>query len=575
MFKFFKNPSIRKSILIPIISIFFFSLLLATTTTFLSYQKTTSDFAKESSKEINKQIVLNFDNYIESVINTLNYIQQQTVVYGLDDNNDVLFDIYKQAADVQPDIESVVLLDINGNVLVSSSYKAISLENLTYRNWFIEATSDKSIYHFSSPHIQDVFSDSTANVITLTNTADYYIDGEKLTGVIVIDINFSSIINLAGTTNLGDGGHLIIFDNDNSLIYSNNNSCNSYECVTLDIASDIIIGGKSVEVDGIAMYANINTLKDTRWRLATFGNIEIIDQTRENNLLTLVIILLGTFVLTLLASNYISRRISSPINKLKDHMQSIEKGDFYKKIEIDGQKEVVVLANSFNSMIEEIKTLMEKLVLEQKEKRKSEFIALQNQINPHFLYNTLDSIVYLSENKMNEKVMEMVIALSKFFRISISRGKNIILLKEEIEHARNYLLIQQIRYNNKFNYKFEIAKDVENYKVVKLSLQPIIENALYHGINTEYDEGSIIIRAFSEGEKLIFEVEDDGYGITDEKINELYQNIKIETKSNSVGLRSVYQRLKLYYGDEADFFIESELDVKTIVRFEIPLERAK
>ena len=414
-----RNSSIRQSILITTILIVILSLLTVSLTTFFSYQKTTSEIAEDSSKEINKQIILNFDNYIESVINTANYIQQKTVEHGLKDDNDALFDIYNQAAEVQSDIESIVLINITGNFIVSSTHKDKSTDDITKKDWYLAAISDDSIYHFSSPHPQDIFNNSSAEVITVTKMADYYVNNVKYRGIIVVDINFSNIITLAGTTNLGPGGHLVILDDDGSLIYSNSDDCSSDDCATLEIAKDIIFGGESVEVNGISMYANVNTLTDTRWRMATFINIEIIDQTRNSNLLILGIILLSTFALTMIASSYISRRISLPINKLKDHMQQIEKGDFYQKVEIVGQKEVIVLAHSFNSMIEEMKLLMETIVVEQREKRKTEFRALQNQINPHFLYNTLDSIVYLSENRMNEKVIEMVVALSKFFRISM------------------------------------------------------------------------------------------------------------------------------------------------------------
>ena len=255
-------------------------------------------------------------------------------------------------------------------------------------------------------------------------------------------------------------------------------------------------------------------------------------------------------------------------------MEKLEHGDFYKKIEVDGQQEVVSLSHSFNSMIEEIQILMDRVITEQKSKRKTEFQALQNQINPHFLYNTLDSIVYLSENKMNDKVIKMVIALSRFFRISISRGKNIIYLKEELEHARNYLLIQQIRYNEKFHFAFEVDDNVLDYKVVKLSLQPLIENAIVHGISTEYDGGMITIRAFQDAQNLVIEVEDDGYGMTTEQIEDIYNRIKYESENKSVGLRNVYQRLRLYYGDNDKFIVESELDIRTTIRLIIPIEGA-
>jgi two-component system sensor histidine kinase YesM len=409
--------------------------------TFVNYQRTTQELGETSSKEINKQIILNFENYIASVIDTADYIQQKTIEHGLKNENYLLEDIYSQAADVQTDIESIVLVDFAGREIVNSSFKEITNDDITQKDWYLDVISVDLIYHFSSPHQQDILKNSTAEVITVTKIVDYYVFGVKSSAILVVDINTSSIIQLTETTNLGEGGHIVILNDDDTLIYSDLENCQTNQCESLAIARDIF-RGQSVTINGLSMYVNANTLQDTRWVLATFINTELIEQTGRQNLIILAVITISTLVVTLVVTSLIANGISKPINKLKDHMQLIESGDFYQSIEISGQKEVIVLAHSFNAMIEEIRSLMEKVLTEQKEKRKTEFQALQNQINPHFLYNTLDSIVYLSENKLNDKVIEMVIALSKFFRISISRGENIILLKEELEHARNYLLIQ-------------------------------------------------------------------------------------------------------------------------------------
>ncbi len=214
---------------------------------------------------------------------------------------------------------------------------------------------------------------------------------------------------------------------------------------------------------------------------------------------------------------------------------------------------------------------MERVLREQKEKRKTEFIALQTQINPHFLYNTLDSIIWLSENKMNEQVVEMIVALSKYFRTSISQGKTIITAEEELEHARNYLLIQKIRYSSKFDYVFEIDEEILKVNAVKLILQPLIENAIYHGISSDED-GIIIIRAYQSDGLMVFEVENNGYGLTKSQIEDIYLNMKSKIKNTSIGLKNIYQRLKLYYGDTANLEIISELDEKTIVRLTYPMK---
>lgn len=569
------NFSIAQNIMILMIGIVVLSLATVTVSGSFAFSNSTFGIVEESSKEINKQIILNYENYIESVIDTANYIQQQTIDYGLDYRTHELDEVYMNATAIQEDIVSIVLLDISGNVKVTSSRQDISSDDLTQKEWYLDAINDSTRFHFSSPHTQDILEGSTKEVITVTKIVDYYEGNEKYTGILVVDLNTSNLTRLSETTNLGDEGHIIILNVDDTLVYSSYPQCQTNSCESSLIVQEIIIGGKKVEVDGVDFYANVNTLEDTRWRIGTFINVEIIDQTRTQTVLIASLIFAITLFTTILASLLIARRISKPIDKLQKHMTLVEKGNFYKKFNVDGQKEVVDLGHSFNRMQEEISALMETVLIEQKEKRKTEFIALQTQINPHFLYNTLDSIVYLSENEMNEKVQEMVVALSKFFRISISRGKSIITLKEELEHARNYLLIQQIRYNEKFKFTFDIAEDTLDLKIVKLVLQPIIENAIYHGISTEYDQGLIEIRSYIKGDKLILEVEDDGYGITEEKIQEMYDSMKIEQKQSSVGLRNVYQRLKIYYGDESDFIIDSELDERTIIRLVIPVERAK
>lgn len=575
MTKKFIRFSIAQNIIIFTILIVVISLATVTLLESIMFSNSTYTVVEGTSKEINKQVIMNYENYIDSVIYTANYVQQETVEYGLLNRTHQLDEVYASAADIQEDIESIVLLDIEGNVVISSTKKEFSTENLLEKNWFNVAFNNPDIYHFSSPHTQDILEHSINEVITVTKIVDYYNNGSKYQGILVVDLNTSNLTALSAKTNLGENGHIIILNKDNTLVYSSYNNCISNNCDSSLIVQDIIFGGELVEIDEIRMYANVNTLDDTRWRIGTFINVEIIDQTRTQTYIVSGIIFAVALTVTVIASLFVSRRISNPIYKLQKHMKVVEKGNFYKKVNIEGQKEVVDLGHSFNRMQEEIKALMETLLIEQKEKRKSEFIALQTQINPHFLYNTLDSIVYLSEQNMNEKVQEMVIALSRFFRISISRGKNIISLKEELEHAKNYLLIQQIRYNDKFDFEFIIGEGTEELRIVKLVLQPLIENAIYHGINTEYDKGKIIIRSFIKEDKLVLEVEDDGYGITTEKIEQMYESIKYEQKQTSVGLRNVYQRIKIYYGDEADFIVDSELDEKTIIRLVIPIERAR
>lgn len=571
--RWFSELSIKQNIVVSMMFVVTLMLLFASGAYYYNFNSSMNNLVESSSKEINKQIIFNYENYINDVINTARLIQQETIDYDTVDNFSEMENIYKKSADVNENTVSIVLFDMNGNVLLSSSPNSANNTFLEEKEWFLAALEDDSIFHFSSPHKQDVYYNSMYEVISVTKIISYYSEGSKHSGVLLIDFSTDKIISLTHQTNLGEGGHIIILNDDNSLIYSSSSSCSNDSCESREIATNIILGGSYVNIDGIKMYANVNTLNATRWRIATFTNVEIINTSRTNMIISLITIMSITFTFVFYIANIITKRITNPLNKLNKHMLEIqEHGEIYRPLTVEGQKEIVVLSNAFNTMISEIRILMDRLLNEQKEKRKTEFIALQTQINPHFLYNTLDSIIWLSENNMNEEVIEMIVALSKYFRIGISRGKNIITVKEELEHARNYLLIQKIRYSNRFDYVFDIADDVYDIRAVKLILQPLIENAIYHGISKEED-GFITIRGYTRDESMIFEIENNGYGLTNKQVAEIYSNMVSKEKKTSIGLKNVYQRLKLYYSEKADLEIESILDEKTIVRLSFPIKR--
>ena len=508
--RWFSELSIKQNIVISMMFVVTLMLLFASAAYYVNFNTSMNNIVESSSKEVNKQIIFNYENYINDVINTARLIQQETIDYDIVSNFSEMENIYIKSTDVNENTVSIVLLSMEGEVLLSSSPNSTNNSFLEEKNWFAAAIEDDSIFHFSSPHDQDVYFNSMYEVISVTKIISYYSEGVKKNGVLLIDFSTEKIISLTHLTNLGEGGHIIILNDDNSLIYSSIQSCFNDNCESREIATNIIIGGSYVDIDGIKMYANVNTLNATRWRIATFTNVEIINTSRTNTVITLIAIMSITFTFVFFIANKITRRITHPLNKLNKHMLEIqEHGEIYRPLSVEGQKEIVVLSNAFNTMISEIRILMDRLLNEQKEKRKTEFIALQTQINPHFLYNTLDSIIWLSENNKNEEVIEMIIALSKYFRIGINKD----------------------------------------------------------------EAGLITIKAFKNNGLMVFEIENNGYGLTDKQINEIYSNIVSKEKKTSIGLKNVYQRLKLYYNEKADLEIESILDEKTIIRLSFPINR--
>ena len=223
-------------------------------------------------------------------------------------------------------------------------------------------------------------------------------------------------------------------------------------------------------------------------------------------------------------------------------------------------------------MARQIRVLMDDIVAEHESKRKSEFDTLQSQINPHFLYNTLDIIVWMIENEQKAEAVKVVTALARFFRISLSKGKSIIRVRDELEHVRNYLMIQQMRFKNKFTYRIESEPDTLNLASLKLMLQPLVENAIYHGMEFMDGDGEILVRAYLENGDLWFSVSDNGLGMTKEQTASLLTDSSHvpSKKGSGIGVKNVNERIRLYFGEAYGLLIQSEPDEGTTVVIHLP-----
>ena len=278
--------------------------------------------------------------------------------------------------------------------------------------------------------------------------------------------------------------------------------------------------------------------------------------------LTGVVIIVGVF-----AFLYIFRSIMNPIEKLLSMSKKISKGDFSSRVKLTTSDEFNELAVGMNTMSEQIELLLERGIEEQKQVQMLEHRVLQAQIRPHFLYNTLDAIIWAAEADNMADVITLVVSLSSFFRISLSHGIDFIPISDEIEHVRNYLVIQQIRYSDVLTYEIIVDDDIPNEKILKLLLQPLVENSLYHGIKNTRERGKITVRVQKEGEKLRFSVSDTGIGMTAERLEELIQDVKNGNGEKGYGLFNVNRRLKLYYGLQDGIEIKSEYKKGTEVSF--------
>ena len=294
--------------------------------------------------------------------------------------------------------------------------------------------------------------------------------------------------------------------------------------------------------------------------------------TIKTRLFIVFIIALILFILALINS-YISSRITNPIKELEKSVGILEEGNLDVPVYAGGSYEIQHLGKSIGDMAAQIRLLMKDIVTEHEAKRKQEFDTLQSQINPHFLYNTLDIIVWMIENEQKAEAVKAVTALARFFRISLSKGKSIITVRDELEHVRNYLMIQHMRFKNKFTYEIQAEDGVLELASLKLMLQPLVENAIYHGMEFMDGDGEILLKVWKEEGDLYFSVIDNGLGMTEEQVGNLFTGAShVDSKRGSgIGVKNVNERIKLYFGEKYGLSIESEPDEGTTVKIHLPV----
>lgn len=562
--------SLGVSIFLTTITVVTAVLLLTGLVLLVLFSGTLVDTAEAQAREINRQITMNYEGYINSVMETANYIQFTS--YGLDVRTDsvALSALYRMNAEIKEDVIAIFLFDESGNRMAGPQLDYSAVGTIAGRYWFSLALINRDIYHFIAHNEPSLAANREDPVIAVSRAVEYTRNGRVYNGVLLIELMTSAITDLARRTNLGTHGHLLIVDERGQLLYSSEPAPAPYTQESSEIARDLYLGGRRTRIASTDLYLYANTILHTRWRLVTAHDISGVRIAMTSMVASLVAMFIIAILSSAAAAGYVSLQVSRPATRLRELMQLVESGDFSITADITGQREIAALAHAFNSMIQKIRDLMDSLVAEQRQKRKSELQALQNQINPHFLYNTLDSIVWLAENERPAEVITTVVALARLFRLSISRGHTFIPVRDEIAHIGYYLTIQSIRYVDRFTYSIDVDENLLDLPVMKLVLQPVVENAIQHGLGDE--RGHIGIHGTTDGDCMVFSVTNTGYGITEATITTMYRRMKDPGEQLSVGMRNVYQRLTLYYGDRADVMITSVQDESTTVSLRIPLD---
>lgn len=539
--------------------------------------------AEEHSVQLIHQVSNSMDVYVETIEKMVNYIQlelQDTPFFtmetedapGWESETDYIRSVLENVANSHREVAGIFIAT-KEDLYVSTGMSRISRDPFQNERWYREALENpeeiqlisvvtgRNIVTNRSYSIDDVF--SLAKAVQDPET------GEVL-GVILLDIRHDIIQSSINGVTIGEKGFVFVMDQEDNIVYTPVNGI-VYRVNPKWVKA---MEPMSVQIQGGSYQIRSELSPYTGWRtVGVFSMDEVMSSvnTIVYILFTCVII---SLVLVVIVSFKFSRTLTNPIFKLKRLMKQAESGDLTVRFNFEHNDEIGELGQSFNHMIARIDQLIQMVYVEQENKRTAEMKSLQEQIKPHFLYNTLDTISWMARDYDAEDIVRLVDALTNMFRIGLSHGKDIITVKEEITHVSNYLYIQKIRYKDKLNYVIHVDESLYAIEVPKLILQPLVENAIYHGVKAKRGGGTITITGVPEGENLVFTVQDNGAGMPQEKVEELNRRMSersVLDEQKSFGLFYIRERIQLCYGTGYGVHVESALGEGTRVTITLPL----
>ncbi|MCT4542698.1 MAG: sensor histidine kinase [Vallitalea sp.] len=537
--------------------------------------------------QIIEQVNYDIDSYIEYMENIADimvddkdlqsylYVINQPKNFKVDKRVNVVTQ-FKTVLESREDIYNIGAYSADGNHIINDGMTHFNeYLDIAQQSWYREAIESPTGEALSASHVQNAIKNNYKWVITLSKVIVNQRTGEK-SGVFFIDLNYSIISNLCNKNRLGNKSYIFIIDKDGDIIYHPKQQLiyggikkeNIQEILNSD-GEDIIINKGNDK-----LHYTYRKSDKTGWIIVgVIFQSELLKNSRQTKILY-IIVSIFLIIGVILVSRRLSIGITRPIQRLRDSMVKVEKGEFKQaNIDIIANNEVGILTHSFNNMTNKIDELMQEIVYEQEEKRKLEMRALQSQINPHFLYNTLDSIIWMAEGNKNREVVQMTASLAKLMRQSISNEAQLISIKQEMEYIQSYLTIQKMRYRDKLEFNIEVEEQIKQASIIKLLLQPIVENAIYHGLKYKEDKGNLNIRGYRDKDNIIIEVIDDGVGMSEDKVCNIFEEHKVNYNLNGVGIYNVMSRIKLYYGEEYGITYYSTKGFGTIVKIKIPFSK--
>ena len=524
------------------------------------YRSAMVQSARTSSSQAVSQVSNTVGSYLRDMGQAMELVEQSVSESG--ESRDWLLAAFLK---YRPDVVAVTSYSAGGELLDCWSPGREPRENIFQNLSFdLSAARESEGAYMTAPHVETIFEGYYPWVVTMTAP----LEGGGEAAWVSLDISFSSISSYLKNVSIGQRGYCFLMDREGNIVYHPQQQL-------------LYAGLKSEDTEALAAledgdYANdtviycLASVEGSDWRAVGVSYVDELVNRNVNDMIRLscllAVVVLGAALLT---SWLLFRFLGRPLRGLASAMESFESdADHFAYKPVGGTREVQELSDSFEHMVLRIQELMTTVREEEINLRKTELKALQAQINPHFLYNTLDSIAWMCEQGRNADAVRMVHALARLFRISISRGHELIPIAKEIEHAESYLQIQMYRYKNQFTYDFDVDPDCLSYYCNKITLQPIIENSINHGLDLMVDEGRIDVLVRQDGDDIVFSVRDNGVGMSEEQIEAIMQHGP--TDRTGIGIKNVNDRLKIYFGKSYGLHITSEPDIGTCVEIRMP-----
>ncbi len=572
--EYYINKSIQSKMMMNIL------LILAIAVVVLSYlnmnvlNRSLTSMNNEQTLELADQVNLRIENYIQEISKKMDlFVEEPTIkAFGQEQmDEEAILETLERYTTTDKNIAGILVVDTQGEML-SNTMKRLEESPLNMETWYIQTVAQPETIHLFSQQIGrniTSFYDSYKADNILSMTKALINDQGDVTGIVLFDMKLDYMESVINSAELGKSGFLYISNRKGEVVYAPVNP------IVYRIHPTMIGDEKDVQINGESYQIIAQETGISDWNIVGVlpkdETLSIILEVITSFVTYAVLIFLFGIVLSI----YLTKTLTRPISKLKNLMAEAEQGKLEVHYDSIYNDEISQLGHSFNKMIEAIKNLLSLVYSEQKAKREAELKAFQAQIKPHFLYNTLDTINWMAMEYEADDIVEVVESLTNLFRISLSKGNEIISLENEVKHVNSYLTIQKVRYEEQFDYEIICEDNLKNYKVIKLIIQPLVENAIYHGIKGRKESGHIRIHIYTDNKDLYIVVADTGGGMASEQVqhmNQIFEGILEKDDSYGIGLFNVNERIKLNFGMEYGLSIDSALDEGTTVTIKHPIQ---